>query len=318
MTNKSPRYSDTPQASYTYDEFGSPKTSAGTLYNPLRYCGASNAYYDEETDLYKIGARYYRASIGRWITRDPFPGVEQAPESQHKYAYAENDPVNNVDSNGCWIASRHQVWSKAACLDSHTSQKFAKWVGYGSYITDSPPYQGDAKKYKGKYYLKWPVKYHFDYSKASGKKGDSRWLLYQQRFKEGVRAYKKKKWGQAGKLLGIALHAFPQDYYAHGYIRFREHRYPVLGMKVQIPECIVGYVWAWGVRFPIWGPPVWAPDSTLWAGDADYVPKPEPGAGWAHGIAGTSTGWPGYGRRASATQSDTGWCVRNFLKKIRK
>ncbi len=61
--------------------------------NPFRF---STKYQDDETDLLYYGYRYYNASAGRWLTRDPFgesagPGV---------YPLASCNPINNFDVLG--------------------------------------------------------------------------------------------------------------------------------------------------------------------------------------------------------------------------
>lgn len=65
--------------------------------NPYRYAGYQ---YDEVTGLYYLMARYYDASVGRFITRDTFQGFENRPLSQNQYTYSENDPVNRIDPSG--------------------------------------------------------------------------------------------------------------------------------------------------------------------------------------------------------------------------
>ncbi len=52
--------------------------------NPLRF---SNKYQDEETDLLYYGYRYYNASTGRWLGRDPFG------YSLNEYCYFETDSL---------------------------------------------------------------------------------------------------------------------------------------------------------------------------------------------------------------------------------
>jgi RHS repeat-associated protein len=75
------------------------------LKNPFTYKGAYGYYYDEETGLYYLKARYYDPKIYRFISRDP---IEKAPEladlqnplSLNPYLYCEDDPVNHTDSGG--------------------------------------------------------------------------------------------------------------------------------------------------------------------------------------------------------------------------
>ncbi len=95
-------------ASYSYDEFGNITSSTGTAYNPLRYAGAHNGYYDTETGLYKMGVRYYQPDVGRWLTRDDYEGEQQQSQSQNRYVYGENNPVTKVDPTG-YKAVKHSI-----------------------------------------------------------------------------------------------------------------------------------------------------------------------------------------------------------------
>lgn len=86
-------------AEYDYDAYGLPVTTGreGTVVNPFRYAGY---YYDSETGMYYLNARYYRADLGRFITRDSFHGFEDDPASLNQYAYAKGNPVMNIDPSG--------------------------------------------------------------------------------------------------------------------------------------------------------------------------------------------------------------------------
>ena len=58
-------------SNYQYDAWkGEIKTSVqtNTLYKPYRYSGE---YYDEESGLYYLRARYYSPEIARFIAKDP-------------------------------------------------------------------------------------------------------------------------------------------------------------------------------------------------------------------------------------------------------
>ena len=82
--------------SYSYDAFGKPLTSTGTLSNPFQYTGRD---FDPETGIDYYRARYYDASIGRFISEDPirFAG------SPSFYVYTQNRPVNATDPSGLRI-----------------------------------------------------------------------------------------------------------------------------------------------------------------------------------------------------------------------
>ena len=49
------------------------------------------AKYDTLLGLYKMGVRYYDATVGRFAQLDPLGG---------RYRYASNDPINRIDTNG--------------------------------------------------------------------------------------------------------------------------------------------------------------------------------------------------------------------------
>ena len=55
-------------ASYAYDEFGVQVSQSGTFDQPYRF---STKRYYEQFGLNYYGYRFYSASLGRWMTRDP-------------------------------------------------------------------------------------------------------------------------------------------------------------------------------------------------------------------------------------------------------
>ena len=85
-------------ASYSYDAYGqttSMSTSTVGVNNPWRYVGA----YQDGTGLYKMGARYYDPTLGRFTQQDPiFNPLD--PKSWNRYTYAGNDPINFSDLTG--------------------------------------------------------------------------------------------------------------------------------------------------------------------------------------------------------------------------
>ena len=84
-------------ASYTYDPWGRPLTSTGTVTNPYRYAGYR---YDTPTGLYCLLNRYYSPDSCRFITRDLLAGDTKQPATMNHYAYCLGDPVNKVDPSG--------------------------------------------------------------------------------------------------------------------------------------------------------------------------------------------------------------------------
>lgn len=79
--------------SNTYDCNSRGETRATTKESaptPYRYAGA----YQDPTQLYKMGARYYDTNLGRFTQTDP-SGQETNP-----YLYVTGDPVNRSDPGG--------------------------------------------------------------------------------------------------------------------------------------------------------------------------------------------------------------------------
>jgi len=81
------------EGGYSYSPYGETRatsTNAAVVANPLRYI----AGYQEATNLYKLGARYYDATTGRFTQFDP------AGQEANPYAYSANNPINFKDPTG--------------------------------------------------------------------------------------------------------------------------------------------------------------------------------------------------------------------------
>ena len=78
---------------YIYDAFGNHDYSyLGRDFN-FRF---STKYFDDETDLYYYGYRFYRPELGRWLSRDP---IEERG-GNNLYGFVNNDAINLVDADG--------------------------------------------------------------------------------------------------------------------------------------------------------------------------------------------------------------------------
>ncbi|BDW95727.1 hypothetical protein MACH10_14120 [Thalassospira tepidiphila] len=78
-----------------YAPFGELETAISTGANTFRpkFTGKE---FDESTDLYYFGARYYDSDLGRFLTPDP-DGQFTSP-----YVYAADDPIDHIDPDGKW------------------------------------------------------------------------------------------------------------------------------------------------------------------------------------------------------------------------
>jgi RHS repeat-associated protein len=92
---------------YAYDSFGNCKvlldTAGLSTVNPIRYRGY---YYDHETGLYYLNARYYNPEWRRFISPDSTAYIDpDVPNGLNLYAYCGNDPVNYADPSGRFAIS---------------------------------------------------------------------------------------------------------------------------------------------------------------------------------------------------------------------
>ena len=100
--------SGTRVVTYTYDAWGNPLTTTGSMaatlgaQNPLRYRGY---VYDTETGLYYLQSRYYNPGWGRFINADGYLSTGQGILGSNAFAYCNNNAVNAQDSNGRFLCT---------------------------------------------------------------------------------------------------------------------------------------------------------------------------------------------------------------------
>jgi len=94
-----------------YYSFGQERICGGGLNSGDLSCDAEKKYigeyYDIDTTLSYLNARYYDSSIGRFISQDPMfwspEGFLTDPQSFNSYAYARNNPIIYSDPSGNYV-----------------------------------------------------------------------------------------------------------------------------------------------------------------------------------------------------------------------
>ena len=84
----------------TYEPYGkllARSGDSGTVY------GYTGEQHDAATGLVYLRARYYNPNLKLFMSRDPFPGWQTVPASQHGYSYVHNNPVNLIDPSGEFV-----------------------------------------------------------------------------------------------------------------------------------------------------------------------------------------------------------------------
>jgi RHS repeat-associated protein len=85
---------ETVSATRQYDAFGNLTSSSGSSANPFGFAGNWGYQNDSDSGLMLLGHRYYDASTGRFLTRDPIK------DGRNWYAYCGNNPIGAVDPLG--------------------------------------------------------------------------------------------------------------------------------------------------------------------------------------------------------------------------
>jgi len=119
-TTKLVNQSGTILKDYSYDAFGNQKTENENDTNPFRYSGE---YFDTESGLIYLRARYYDPTIGRFISEDPIK------DGLNWYVYCSNNPVMFVDPLGL------DPWELFSTKDE-AAEDFGFYIGEHSIETE--------------------------------------------------------------------------------------------------------------------------------------------------------------------------------------
>ncbi|MGL4588614.1 MAG: RHS repeat-associated core domain-containing protein, partial [Mycoplasmatales bacterium] len=109
----------------TYDNHGKPSIN---LENEFGYRSEMHTAGNQQY----LRFREYDTSIGAFTKRDTYPGVQDRINSQNRYIYAENDPINGSDPSGhAWWSNAWNGLKKAAKKTWNAVKKTANWAWNG-------------------------------------------------------------------------------------------------------------------------------------------------------------------------------------------
>lgn len=111
----------------TYAPYGSETLSQGSANVAYKFTDKEK----DNTGLIYFGARYYDPEIGRFITVDPMK------DGLNWYAYAANNPINNIDPNGFYTLYR--VSGGRTCLENTVTGELKMGTLYKVQMSFSNP-----------------------------------------------------------------------------------------------------------------------------------------------------------------------------------
>lgn len=122
----------------SYDPYG----------NTLQSFGAGETVYGftgETTDangLIYLRARHYSPGMGRFLTRDTWPGESTRPLSLNRWGYVEGDPVNFVDPTGHWGIKETQAEDANKIVTRLKTLNINIAIDWGELPVNGNPYTG--------------------------------------------------------------------------------------------------------------------------------------------------------------------------------
>jgi RHS repeat-associated protein len=110
-------------ATYDYDPFGKLRERHGSIYNPFAFTGRE---FDASTGLYYYRARYYDATLGRFLSTDAAPPRLDEPLDLNPYLYVRNNPARFVDPLGLELSPGEWLWWKEVVIE-HTRARLENY-----------------------------------------------------------------------------------------------------------------------------------------------------------------------------------------------
>ncbi|MBM3494715.1 MAG: RHS repeat protein, partial [Armatimonadetes bacterium] len=129
--------SETVTGTINFEAFGQTAGTTGSSSSPYMYAGAWGYRTDGDAGLMQVGARYYDAQVGRFITADE-------DQEEHPYLYCEHDPANWVDPDGCnaemVLRAGATIAGGASVIPGGQVVATVVVVGIGAYVVGSYVY----------------------------------------------------------------------------------------------------------------------------------------------------------------------------------
>jgi RHS repeat-associated protein len=107
------------ESTYDYDVWGESLDNFGQTRERFLF---THEEQDLFTGLYYLRARWYDPAVGRFLTRDAFPGFTDKPLSLNKYLYSFNNPPNYIDPSGDYALGDDVVALLAGAAEGLASQ----------------------------------------------------------------------------------------------------------------------------------------------------------------------------------------------------
>src|SRR6266542_4775281 len=128
-----------PVSNYSYEAFGAITSQKGQDSNAYTYMGQA---YDTSTGLYYFNARWYDASIGRFISADPLPGNPFQSGSTNRPAYALDNPIAYEDTSGLSARLNFDLAAAFNSLSLGLIKPFAYWTAEANWVEGALRYRG--------------------------------------------------------------------------------------------------------------------------------------------------------------------------------